>query len=361
MLNQFKKTIILLVFFLSVQCFSQDIGSATISGYIKDDSTGKPIEDVNVFISNSIFGASTDKNGFYKISKVPAGNHDLVASMVGYNVKTISIIINKSQKLNIPFKLHPLMYKLPPVEVVANRPKEWIRNFKKFRDKLLGKSEFTFECKIENPEVLEFIIEKDNTLIAKAIGPLKIVNSALGYSIDFVLISFIWKQNEGKLRYIYRNRFHLIESIDEDQLRKWRKNRETAYNGSVRHFLFNLIMDGLDDSGFKVFHVNEIDQRNILHPEHIWTKPFEYLIKPGYFADEHILSFTNYLKIVYTRETAITEDNKKNKPQASWLKMKDKEVIIDLYGDPQGIMTFELFGYWADFGVAEMLPKYFIP
>ena len=360
MLNRVFVLTLFFMLYLSLDCISQKIGSSIISGYITSDSTGKPVEDVNVFISNSIFGASTNKHGYYKITKVPAGTHDLVVSMVGYYVKTKTIVVNKEQNLKCSISIKPHIYELPPVEVLADRPKQWLKNYEKFKKKLLGKSEFTSDCDIQNPEILEFEIKNDNTFIAKANDPLIIVNEALGYKIDFILVSFKWKKREGKLRYIYRTRFYLLESTDEKQLLKWHLNREKAYNGSVRHFLFKLIQGEIESAGFNVFHVNEVEIKNPIKSEFKIDNPMHRLIKRDPLTNEHTISFSDFIKIIYNKETMLNIQNKII-PQVSWLKIKDKDVVIDLFGDPQGILTFELYGYWADFGVAEMLPKYYVP
>ena len=231
---------------------------------------------------------------------------------------------------------------------------------------MLGKSEFASQCVIDNPEILEFEWH-DDVLSAKAMGTLKIRNNALGYKIDFVLINFYWKQKEGKTRYIYRNRFRLMKTDDEEVQKKWDKNREIAYNGSIRHFLFSLVNDNLEGSGFRVFHVKEIDPRKPLHPKNILSDPYNFLIKPSLLSNEHRIQFTQYIKIVYTREASVKTENLgdiiivKNQPQVSWLKLRTKDAFVDIYGNQQGTINFELFGYWAGFGVSEMIPKYFIP
>jgi iron complex outermembrane receptor protein len=84
-----KSTRPLLVFMLlcvfSVHAFGQQV---TVSGTITDRSSGEPLPGVNVVVSGTTSGISSDSNGKYSLS-VPGGNVKLIFSFIGYNPEEI--------------------------------------------------------------------------------------------------------------------------------------------------------------------------------------------------------------------------------------------------------------------------------
>ncbi len=56
-----------------------------LSGYVIDSITNKPIPDVNIFISYTSQGTSTDENGYYALKVNMSGIQELVFSHVGYS------------------------------------------------------------------------------------------------------------------------------------------------------------------------------------------------------------------------------------------------------------------------------------
>ncbi len=347
---------------------AQNLKTGKVFGYVVDDSTGLPLENVNVFISNTIYGASTNGNGYFEIEHVPVGNHELVAAMVGYYSDSKMVTVTEKSKYKVRFGLDRMMYSLEEAVVVeAERPYKWLNDLKKFKSKLFGEGDFAAECSIENSELLDFEWSEGGIMTAKAKGPLKIKNKALGYDIQFVLVNYYWQPKTGKLRYVYRIRFKPMNSDIEDEKRKWEKNRKRAYEGSLRHFLSCLYNNSLEENGFRVFNVKETNPKKPLHPKNMLRAPYEFLLTPTMIPGEKMIHFEHYLKIVYTREAEFSSQNiedaviVKEKPQVSWLKLNAPNVFINQFGHTDGIVNFELFGYWSRSGVAEMVPKYYVP
>lgn len=104
---------------------------------------------------------------------------------------------------------------------------------------LLGTSANAEKTKIKNPYCLEFYKNDAGELIAEASEPLQITNNALGYRIEYVLQHFAAKGADTK--YAGSSKFYEIESTDQDQILTWRKQRRRAYNGSLRHFLAEMV------------------------------------------------------------------------------------------------------------------------
>lgn len=75
----------------------------TISGYVKDASTGEALIGANVYVKQLMKGSSTNTYGFYTIT-FPEGTYDLAVSFIGYNDFVKNITLNKDQKINIPLE-----------------------------------------------------------------------------------------------------------------------------------------------------------------------------------------------------------------------------------------------------------------
>ncbi len=92
---------IFLITFISKAAFA----TGTISGTVKDASSGSPLFGVNIIISGTSLGASTDMNGKYSISNIPAGSHTLVVSYLGYKEQKITVDVKEGENLAEDFKL----------------------------------------------------------------------------------------------------------------------------------------------------------------------------------------------------------------------------------------------------------------
>jgi iron complex outermembrane recepter protein len=100
--------------FLAISVF----GQFTISGSVSNDS-GEKLETAIVHIPSLNLAQTTDVNGTYSISNVPAGNYEVHTSYLGYetHVSNISVADNLSHNIIIT----GLVYKLNEVEIVSNR------------------------------------------------------------------------------------------------------------------------------------------------------------------------------------------------------------------------------------------------
>ncbi len=79
-----------LLLLLSTLGYSQ---TGNIRGFVYDKATGDAVIFASVAIPGTTFGSSTDVNGFFSITRVPAGTYTLSISAIGYETKTFSITI----------------------------------------------------------------------------------------------------------------------------------------------------------------------------------------------------------------------------------------------------------------------------
>ncbi len=92
-----------------------------IKGYVFDAETGSPIPGVAVVIEGTYLGAATSANGFYVISRVPAGNHVLIARNVAYNTVKKTIVLKMDETLQQIFKLKQNTLKIGLATVTARK------------------------------------------------------------------------------------------------------------------------------------------------------------------------------------------------------------------------------------------------
>ena len=77
-----KKLSFLLFFsLLSSLIYAQSEG--VIRGFVYQEETGEPVIFTNVYLEGTSYGASTDVNGYYQITKIPAGTYTLTVKFLG--------------------------------------------------------------------------------------------------------------------------------------------------------------------------------------------------------------------------------------------------------------------------------------
>lgn len=352
---------------------------ALIKGKVTDAATRAPLENVNVFIDNTMLGSSTNVGGYYSIPGVPPGTYQLVVSMMGYEAQKATIHLTQAGVKQIDFRLRSVVLQAPEIEVVEIVSPEWQKHFARFKDLFIGTSGNAEECKIANPKVLDFTFEKGTqTLQAKADQILEIENRALGYRIFYLLDNF--RASETEFQYLGTARFETLIPENDQELANWQENRRKSYMGSLRHFLRSLISNQLKEEGFLVF-ASPVAEAMIDQPGLEKVDP-EALFSQGDYPFEKSIHFAQFLQVHYVREMEekayiywrINHDpNLLNIPkrsytellrpreQISWIVMKRAYARVDTAGylyDPHALKTY---GYWSWKNVADMLPLEYVP
>jgi len=104
MKNRYTNILLLLLFFTLTASYvrAQD---ATVRGFVYEEESGEPAIFANVVLDGTSYGASTDVNGYFLISKIPAGDYILKITYLGFDTIRQSIhltedaLINKNQYL----------------------------------------------------------------------------------------------------------------------------------------------------------------------------------------------------------------------------------------------------------------------
>ncbi|GAB3220756.1 carboxypeptidase-like regulatory domain-containing protein [Algoriphagus aestuariicola] len=234
------------------------VASQTISGVVKEKGSGLPLPFANVFINNTTLGAATDADGKFVIQgKIPE-EFELVASFVGFKTVSQTVIRKGRQAIFQSFELELLEDNLSEVELKARRDKSWERNYKRFREVFLAVPDDPYgrDIEIENPWVLDFENVRNekgfNYTKASADLPLKVVNRALGYEIDYYLQDFRMLRNASRF---YGQAFYReLQSEDSLTQKQWEDGRQLNYQNSVRHLALSLLLRNSGVQGFDLYH-----------------------------------------------------------------------------------------------------------
>jgi outer membrane receptor for ferrienterochelin and colicins len=75
----------------------------SVSGKIT--SKGEALPFVNVYLKNTKLGTFTNENGFFELKDIPNGNYTLVSSNIGFEKKSIKIMLSGNEKIVKNFSL----------------------------------------------------------------------------------------------------------------------------------------------------------------------------------------------------------------------------------------------------------------
>lgn len=355
---------IIIILILIVQSLIAQKFDNSISGYIIDNITAEPIESVNVYLANTTFGSSTDKDGFYIIKSIPPNIHELIVSVLGYNTLEQKLLVTKSSNIKHNFVLRPIIYEWPAIDITSTIPEQWLKNLKTFKDKFLGQSFRSEECLMLNPEVLNFRNES-NILFASIEKPLIIINQNLGYKIYCNSLDFQYSGIRNTWSWAIKPRFEELPSGDSLQILRWKINRQIAYFGSMYHFLMSLKQNKLPEEDYSIFVSDK--PLKFLSMEHnpVFKANIDSIKQPGIDKRYHKIKSNKFLLIKnhsIDDHFSFTDDFSAEfgeTYQESWLKLKYGEMTIDEYGYPVEDDAFIVYGYWATLGVADLLPRYY--
>jgi hypothetical protein len=74
--------------------------NASVRGFIYNQKNGEPVIFINVYLKGTAFGAATDVNGFYSITKVPPGDYTLIFRSPGYDSLSVPVSLKAGQILS---------------------------------------------------------------------------------------------------------------------------------------------------------------------------------------------------------------------------------------------------------------------
>ncbi|MGB2959436.1 MAG: carboxypeptidase-like regulatory domain-containing protein [Bacteroidota bacterium] len=340
---------LLLYFVLAIAAVAttRPAGGSTIYGRVTDRSTGAAVEFVNIFLANTTRGGSTDQSGRYIITGIPPGSYELVASRVGFEVEVKSIRVAPGDSLRHDFRLPARIIQEREIQVTAVDPAAWRDMLGVFKEQFIGTETFAGECRLMNPEVLDF--EKDaesDVLFARTDSVLHFENRALGYRLHILLNTFRWSHRYNRLFYKHYARFELMQPDDPGDVDRWASRRADAYLGSKRHFLRSLFAGTTQKEGFAIFRGS---LEEILRGEG-WHIASEDLTIAERVSSEYVrLSFQGFLRVQYSEEEGV---------EKNYIALPEGPAFIDANGfvlEPR-YLTVLSQSAWARNRIARLLP-----
>jgi hypothetical protein len=359
-------------------CLAVLNGSAqnTIIGKVVSGSDGIPVPGASVFITNTSKGTTSDSQGRFELTNVPAGKHEIIFSSVGYETNVYPFT-DAELPLQLRVEMKLKIKELQNVTVEPYLEEGWDKWGKTFMENFIGYTENAAKCRIKNEKDIRFrYYKKSRRLVAYSDNPIRIENKALGYTISYQLEEFEINFEKGSTLYFGYSLF------EDEKNRK--SNRKEAFEGSLLHFLRSLYTDSLKENGFEVRRMTktrnaEKDRVRTVRPKYgstdtvpvdsiayyrrimkeddfIYTYAHNFLTADSLFIKQEnaykLLYFPNYLFITFKNEPEqkAYADKEQRRPshQRSFLFLhEDNPVWIERNGnffDPKDMYSM---GYWA--------------
>jgi len=110
-----------LLFALSLTCSLQLLfaQNGTIRGFVYDKESGEPIIFTNVYLAKTPYGAATDVNGYFTISRIPDGSYSLLVTYLGYDTLREQVQIKNSSVITKKLFLEKASYALEGISISA--------------------------------------------------------------------------------------------------------------------------------------------------------------------------------------------------------------------------------------------------
>jgi len=114
-----KSLIFILILFLINTCIYAQ--TANIRGFVYSKETGEPILYTNVYLLKTTYGASTDIDGYYNITRIPPGNYTLMITYMGYDTLQMDITLKANEMLTKNLYISPSSTLLESFSVTAEK------------------------------------------------------------------------------------------------------------------------------------------------------------------------------------------------------------------------------------------------
>jgi CarboxypepD_reg-like domain/TonB-dependent Receptor Plug Domain len=95
--------------------------TADIKGFLYNKETGEPLIYTNVFLKGTKYGVASDANGYFHISRIPAGRYVLMATQIGYDTLQEPLSLTPGQILTRKLFLNEMAQELKTVEIEGTR------------------------------------------------------------------------------------------------------------------------------------------------------------------------------------------------------------------------------------------------
>ena len=94
--------------------------TGTLVGTVRDAASQRPLEAVQVYIGGTGIGALTNSSGRFLLLNVPAGEHDLVAELVGYRAGNSTVTVGAGESVVADFAMQQTAITLDQIVVTGS-------------------------------------------------------------------------------------------------------------------------------------------------------------------------------------------------------------------------------------------------
>ncbi len=361
----------------STQPLASDPGlRVEVSGRLVDAVSGQPIARATIRIGRTHQHTTSDSTGAFTLPEVPLGRHDVMVVAPAYGASVQFLIVSEEGVVNDAVFRLP---RLPSTDAAAseegaadeNRQPE--RAVPRVFERLyLGSPRFP-ECTLTNPGTVDFTTEvRGNAEVMRitASEPLVVENRWLGYRVHVALQGMVMIRRRGGLTMQHENiaAFEDLTPRDEEEHKRWRKNRRTAYWGSLQHFLTALAAGRAVKEGFRVYAGTSVENTMTLatmsrRTVAIEVDPSQY-VSPTAYAFARVLRFPEEWRVTFP-SNVYKEDTDfqgiRMGDQTSWIRLREGLAPFTVRGDLFDSNSVRLAGYWAVRRVCQLLPHSYQP
>lgn len=345
--------------------------SFALTGQVLDGETGMALVGAHVFLANSTQGTVSDSDGHFTLHPLPAGTHEIAASMLGYTLASVHMTFPRDEQSPHTFRLTPRVLTMEGVVVAAERDEEALQNrsrfIDRFTDHFLGNTENASKCTLLNPEVLHFAEASEDRLLVQSTEPLLIENRALGYRLFYHLKEL--EATDSGVRYYGTIRFEELPPRNRRERRRWHRNRREAYEGSIQHFITTLAEANNGHAVRRAGYVVGLSTRFETDPMYAIGVHEEELLQPATEPHRYFLTYPDYLQIFYEPDMPLAPPvgipgggrNEGKEAYTSWIKLNGGAAEVDAFGhfsEPYAVTTY---GLWGRSRVADALPRNYRP
>ncbi|MFD0748612.1 carboxypeptidase-like regulatory domain-containing protein [Mucilaginibacter calamicampi] len=351
-----------------------------ITGVITDEKD-MPIPGATIFLGDSRKATASDADGKFILRQVQPGKYNVVVKMLGYAVTTHEFILqNKDVKFRFKLAENNLLLNTANISAISRSDREWYLDI--FTRCFFGVSNSARDCKIENPDIIRFHYDKQNSVLTASTDDFLIIeNKALGYRIKYLLTNFSYDNGHagGVVAFTGRLFFEDMQG-DGQQLKKWEQARADVYLGSITHFFRALFNSKTDENKFVIYQVPDERLLNAYAKKHKQIPQRYY--KPVKLLDKFITTTNNGFKlfdlrpliadstelyVLYTpkREpkdfmahgVEITRGFKMPLGQLSFLRPVRDSILINKNGDVSPAANLIKGGFWTWGQMAAFVPS----
>ena len=104
--------------FIATTAFAQ---TAEVRGFVYNEKNGEPIIFNNVFLQGTGYGAQTDVNGYFSITKIAAGTYTLVTTAIGFDTVRMQVSLKAGEIKTQKLFLHERSLELKTVEISSRK------------------------------------------------------------------------------------------------------------------------------------------------------------------------------------------------------------------------------------------------